>query len=701
MNLYPKDTLDRFEFNQITDLVQNFCKGDKAKQFASDLVPFSTIEIIKPLLEQTKELLEIRNNGLYFPETFYPNINLELKLLAIANSILEGKQFVKIKETVETAINLLRFLNDKKDLYPALCAIVGNLKISEEIKDLINKVLEPNGLVKDNASKELSSIRKDLDAIKQRANKAFAIQLRRYKKLGWLREFDESFFNERRVLAVVSEYKRQVKGFIHGISETGSTAYIEPSELLEINNERFEVEEEERREITKILTVLTAQLRVFLPIIKSYEDALSFIDFTDAKAKLAQQLGANMPQLSKDKKIKLEDAVHPLLYLQNQKERKNTIPLCIEINDENRIIIISGPNAGGKSISLKTVGLLQLMLQSGLLISAKDYSQISIFKNIFVDIGDDQSIEYELSTYSSRLLKMKYFLEFSSKNSIIFIDEFGTGSDPELGGFIAESILEEMNKTRTFGMITTHYGNIKILAEKTEGLQNACMLFDKETLTPLYKILIGHPGSSYTFEVAKKIGLNENIIENAKSKIDGKKIKFDELLVTLQAKKNQLNKETYNLQFEKGKLKKETEDFKKEFEKITAQNEFIQRQDNLSLIQKGKLYGDLLELWQKTKNKSEILKKVIIASDKEYARKNEGIRIQKEQHQKNIEQKNKNGQHIEQEKSLDADLLKIGAKVKLKNSKQVGVVSEIKKDKVTVVFGSIRTITSASDLREA
>ena len=701
MNLYPKDTLDRFEFNQITDLVQNFCKGDKAKQFASDLVPFSTIEIIKPLLEQTKELLEIRNNGLYFPETFYPNINLELKLLAIANSILEGKQFVKIKETVETAINLLRFLNDKKDLYPALCAIVGNLKISEEIKDLINKVLEPNGLVKDNASKELSSIRKDLDAIKQRANKAFAIQLRRYKKLGWLREFDESFFNERRVLAVVSEYKRQVKGFIHGISETGSTAYIEPSELLEINNERFEVEEEERREITKILTVLTAQLRVFLPIIKSYEDALSFIDFTDAKAKLAQQLGANMPQLSKDKKIKLEDAVHPLLYLQNQKEGKNTIPLCIEINDENRIIIISGPNAGGKSISLKTVGLLQLMLQSGLLISAKDYSQVSIFKNIFVDIGDDQSIEYELSTYSSRLLKMKYFLEFSSKNSIIFIDEFGTGSDPELGGFIAESILEEMNKTRTFGMITTHYGNIKILAEKTEGLQNACMLFDKETLTPLYKILIGHPGSSYTFEVAKKIGLNEKIIENAKSKIDGKKIKFDELLVTLQAKKNQLNKETYNLQFEKGKLKKETEDFKKEFEKITAQNEFIQRQDNLALIQKGKLYGDLLELWQKTKNKSEILKKVIIASDKEYARKNEGIRIQKEQHQKNIEQKNKNGQHIEQEKSLDADLLKIGAKVKLKNSKQVGVVSEIKKDKVTVVFGSIRTITSASDLREA
>ena len=701
MNLYPKDTLDRFEFNQITDLVQNFCKGDKAKQFASDLVPFSTIEIIKPLLEQTKELLEIRNNGLYFPETFYPNINLELKLLAIANSILEGKQFVKIKETVETAINLLRFLNDKKDLYPALCAIVGNLKISEEIKDLINKVLEPNGLVKDNASKELSSIRKDLDAIKQRANKAFAIQLRRYKKLGWLREFDESFFNERRVLAVVSEYKRQVKGFIHGISETGSTAYIEPSELLEINNERFEVEEEERREITKILTVLTAQLRVFLPIIKSYEDALSFIDFTDAKAKLAQQLGANMPQLSKDKKIKLEDAVHPLLYLQNQKEGKNTIPLCIEINDENRIIIISGPNAGGKSISLKTVGLLQLMLQSGLLISAKDYSQVSIFKNIFVDIGDDQSIEYELSTYSSRLLKMKYFLEFSSKNSIIFIDEFGTGSDPELGGFIAESILEEMNKTRTFGMITTHYGNIKILAEKTEGLQNACMLFDKETLTPLYKILIGHPGSSYTFEVAKKIGLNEKIIENAKSKIDGKKIKFDELLVTLQAKKNQLNKETYNLQFEKGKLKKETEDFKKEFEKITAQNEFIQRQDNLALIQKGKLYGDLLELWQKTKNKSEILKKVIIASDKEYARKNEGIRIQKEQHQKNIEQKNKNGQHIEQEKSLDAELLKIGAKVKLKNSKQVGVVSEIKKDKVTVVFGSIRTITSASDLREA
>jgi DNA mismatch repair protein MutS2 len=701
MNLYPKDTLYRFEFNQIVEILKGICKGDKAKNIAENLVPYNSIELIKPLLLQTKELLEIRNNGLFFPETFYPNIIIELKLLAVDNSILEGKQIIKLKETVETAINLLRFLEDKKELYPALRSVVGDIKISKEIVDIINKILEPNGLVKDNASKDLLEIRKELDAIKQKANRAFSIQLRKYKKLGWLREFDESFFNERRVLAVISEYKRQVKGFIHGISETGSTAFIEPSELLEVNNERFEVEEEERREVTKILNILTAQLRVYLPIIKSYEQTLSFIDFTDAKAKLAQKLNANMPVLSLDKKIKLEDSMHPLLYLQNQKEGKETIPLSIEINDENRIIIISGPNAGGKSISLKTVGLLQIMLQSGLLIPAKDYSQVSIFKNIFVDIGDDQSIEYELSTYSSRLQKMKYFIEFSSKNSIIFIDEFGTGSDPELGGFIAESILEEINKTRTFGMITTHYGNIKILAENTAGLQNACMLFDEKTLTPKYKILVGNPGSSYTFEVAKKIGLNEKIIENAKSKIDGKKIKFDELLVTLQAKKNQLNKETYNLQFEKGKLKKETEEFKKEYEKITAQNKFIERQDNLNLIQKGKLYNDLLELWQKTKSKPEILKKVIIASDKEYARQNEAIRKQREQERLQRETKNVLHKNVEKEISLALEGIKIGVKVKLKNSKQVGIVSDVKKDKITVVFGSIKTIVNIKDLREA
>jgi DNA mismatch repair protein MutS2 len=564
----------------------------------------------------------------------------------------------------------------------------------------VDEVLEPNGFVKSNASKELQQARKELSEARQKASKVFEAAKRKYKKLGWLRDFDESFYNDRRVLAVLADYKRKIDGTLHGSSETGSTAFIEPSALVPLNNDIAEARQREKREEYKILRKLTQDLRGYHGILESYEKALGFVDFTFAKARYALEIDANRPIISRQKNIELIDAYHPVLLKQNKQEGKKTVPLSMNLDHQKRILVISGPNAGGKSISLKTLGLLQLMFQSGVLIPAESHSQMGVFKQVFVDIGDDQSIAYELSTYSSRLIKMKHFLEFAHKNTLFFIDEFGTGSDPELGGAIAEVIMEELTETRAYGIVTTHYANLKIMAEKRPSMLNGSMRFDEETLLPRFELDVGHAGSSYTFEVAQKIGLNTGLIERAKEKLDERKVKFDQLLITLQTKKNRLNKETSILQEEKSKIRQQIQDSKNESERFRQKREDLNFSENKQLIEKGKKYDALIEDWKDRKKRKELSHKLTLSAEKEAAKKRSDTHKKKEKEKKQrIERQKENRKHKDNKRmALSQKPFNPGDDVKMRSSSQKGVVEEVNKHKATVIFGMIKTIVPIDKL---
>lgn len=701
MKLYPEDTLRRFEFSVIVDRIVDLAHSQKAKEFAGELKPVDETGKIEEWLNQTFEAKSIVENGIYFPEYAFPNISRELAKLSIQNAVLEGQEIIKLRKVAEVAASIIKFLAEKRDLYPALKEITAGLAASNDLIKIIDAILEPNGFIKTNASKELGAARKALSEARQKANKVFEAAVRKYKKLGWLRDFDESYYNERRVLAVVAEHKRQIDGTLHGTSETGSTAFIEPAAMVALNNDVAEAMQREQREEYRILRQLTSEIKAYHGILESYERALGFVDFTFAKARYAIQIDAHRPIISREKDISLINAYHPVLLAQNKREGKPTMPLSLTLDHNKRILVISGPNAGGKSISLKTLGLLQIMFQSGLLIPASDLSTMGIFRQIFVDIGDDQSIAYELSTYSSRLIKMKHFLFHAHKNTLFFIDEFGTGSDPELGGAIAEVILEELAKTKAYGIITTHYSNIKIMAENNPNMMNGSMLFNEKTLQPKYVLNIGNAGSSYTFEVAQKIGLEKGIIDRAKEKLDERKVKFDQLLITLQTKKNQLNKETSILQQEKSQMRKEIEFNKRESELYRQKQEDLNFSENKQLIEKGKKYDALLEAWQEKGKRKDLAHRLTLQAEKDAARKKEADlvgKMREKQERIKRQKQNKKGKII-LEKKLSEKPIKVGDSVKLKSSSQHGTVEEISKNKATVFFGMVKTIVPLEQLQ--
>lgn len=689
MRFYPEDTLSRFAFPDILEQVKGYCRTEKGKVITQELRPSLDYGSIALELDQTKEAKNIRENGITFPDYHFPNIDRELQLLAVPNAVLEGKQLVKLRQVAEVAQSVIRYLSEQRALYPALFSIIDGLEKAKGLIHTINKTLEDNGGVKSNASRELAAIRNELSGLRSQASRVFDAAIRKYRKLGWLREFDESFYNDRRVLAVLAENKRKVNGTLHGLSESGGTAFIEPSELVGLNNAIFETEQQERKEVHRILTQLTQEVRQYYPILNAYAFALGYLDFTHAKAAFAIAISANKPILRREPGIKLFNAYHPILLLQNQQEGKETVPTTVELNLHQRILVISGPNAGGKSIALKTVGLLQIMLQSGLLIPADEWSEVSIFDQLFVDIGDDQSIAYELSTYSSRLKKMKHFLTLANKHTLFFIDEFGTGSDPELGGAMAETILDDLVETNAFGLITTHYANIKIQAEEHPHMLNGCMRFDEETLEPRYVLEMGHPGSSYTFEVAQKIGLPHQLIDRAKQKLDQRKVKLDQLLITLQTKKNQLNKETHLLQQEKSRLRKEIAEKEAAVEKFTAQTRSLNMEANKKLMAMGRKYEALLENWRKHHDKKSLLKRIIQAAEKQEIRKAELKTGKPKTTSKKATPK------------APPKPVKVGDTVRMKGSDQRGEVQDISKGKATVLFGMMKTIVPVADLRPA
>jgi DNA mismatch repair protein MutS2 len=708
-------TLQDLEFNTILETISAICNTEIGKEKALQITPFSNKELLMNSLLQTSEYVSSYTNNNAIPNHGFENISTDLKMLGIEDSFLEVSSFRKIATLSETVNVLLLFLKKFNDYYPKLNERAVQVEYTKHIIQKIDEVVDKYGVIKDNASPDLINIRRDMSVVRGKVNQSFGTALSQYNGLGYLDDIKESFVENRRVLAVLAMYRRKVKGSILGSSKTGSIAYIEPEATLKYSRELSNLEYEEREEITRILKKLSNDIRPFLDLLKQYQEFLSDIDVIAAKAKYANKINALLPTIIEEKRLFFRDAFHPILFLNNKNKGEKTYPQTIELSNENRIIVISGPNAGGKTISLKTVGLLQLMLQSGMLIPVHERSETFLFDRILTDIGDNQSIENHLSTYSYRLKNMNYFLKKCNSKTLFLIDEFGTGSDPELGGALAETFLEEFYHREAFGIITTHYSNLKILANELPFASNANMLFDEKSLEPMYKLILGQAGSSFTFEVAQKNGIPYGLINRAKKKIEGGKVRFDKTIATLQKERSKMEKTSLNLKEEEIKAREEGKKMEITNAKIKEKLERYQElyDANQRLIYIGQKLDDLSESYFNNKNKKvllgELLKIVEIENSKrrKLSVKEKAVKeVIKKQVVEEVTVKVEEIRKEKKEKKIKASIvpekpkvtLKVGDRVRMNDGKAIGTIDKIEKTKAVVNYGVFTSTVSLDAL---
>jgi DNA mismatch repair protein MutS2 len=691
MKLYPESAHLQLEFDKVKTLLANYCQTEYANAKAQNLRIHTRKEFIDIELKQSHEYRQLLQHGIYFPNDYILNLARELKLLSVPGAVLNGEELLQIRKLAESMERIFRWFNaERKTAHGALARVIADTYYEKVIIQMIDEVLDADGQVKDNASGELKSIRGNLYRKRNELRRMFEKIVSRLNKQGYLAEIEESFMNGRRVVAVFAEQKRTVKGILHGESDSRKTAFVEPEETIELNNQVSELENDERKEVYRILRELTGRLSAYSSLLNTYHDIVGEYDFIRAKAKLAADMKGEYPSVADKGHVHLVEAYHPLLYLYNQRTHKTTIPVTITLDDSKRILVISGPNAGGKTVTLKTVGLLQMMVQSGLLVPVHPSSEFGIFKQLMIHIGDTQSIEFELSTYSSHLIHMKYFMENANGRTLFFIDELGSGSDPNLGGAFAEVILQELAKKHAFGIVTTHYLNLKVMAGKTPGIINGAMAFDEKNLQPQYKLIIGKPGSSYTFSIAERIGLERSLIDRARSLVDNDQFRLDKLLNRTEQDLRDLEKKEKDLHH----LMKENERLKKEMEEVMnkerhrQQVEVLKEQNRISTERMAYLKDmerklkQLLIEWRKEEDKNKVIKQMHALLFK----KNEQKAASKMQ--KKIESKFA---------EVGGDI-KVGDKVKMKRNHQVGEVIELRGKRAVVKIGLLPMQVEISDL---
>ena len=691
MKLYPESASIQLEFDKIKNLLQQKCRFEYAKTKAEELRIHTRKEFIDRELKQSHEFRQLLQNAIYFPNDFILNLSKELRLLQIEGAMLSGEQLVTLRKLALSIESIFRWFDaERRTTYSGLAEVIGNTHYEKAILQLINGVIDESGNVKDNASEELLSVRMGLYRKRNELRKVFDRIIGKLNKQGYLADIEESFMGGRRVVAVFAEQKRMVKGILHGESDSRRTSFIEPEETIELNNGIHELENAERKEVYRILKELTKRLSSYASLLSVYHSIVGEYDFIRAKAALAMDIKGEYPIVVDKAHVHLVKACHPLLYLYNQKANKPTIPVDITLDDKNRILVISGPNAGGKTVTMKTVGLLQMMVQSGLLVPVNPSSQFGIFKQLMIHIGDEQSIEFELSTYSSHLLSMKYFMENANGRTLFFIDELGSGSDPNLGGAFAEVILEELARKHALGIVTTHYLNLKVMANKTAGIINGAMAFDEKRLLPLYKLIVGKPGSSYTFSIAERIGLDKKLIDKARSLVDEEHFRLDKLLNRTEQdlqKVQEKEKELHRLLKENERLKKEMqtvmdrERHRQQVEVLKQQNKVTEERMAYLKDMERKLRTIVVE-WKKAEDKNKVVKDIAALLFK----KNEQKVVSKKQ--KQIESKY---EEIKGE-------IKIGDKVKMKRNMQVGEVLELRGKKAVVKIGLLPMQIDVNDL---
>ena len=699
MQTIDTQTLHDLEFTTIQNWLAEFAIGPTAKNRLEQLSPIQELHLIRPTLGKLKEFHTIRISGESFPSLLFEELTKELTLLPIKDAVLSQEGFVRIYRASEATNAVLYFFDKRKEEYPLLCDLTNETYYTKEITDAIERVFDRKGAIKDDASPELYMIRQKIHQVRNQINKNFEKELRKLLKEGVLGDTKETFVNDRRVLTVQSTYKRKISGSVVGSSKTGSLTFIEPEINIPLNNELELLIDDERKEIFKILKLLTADIAHHFPLIKAYNELLIELDFINAKTKLALELNADLPGITEDPKIELIDAIHPILWKNNKLQGKKTLPQSIFMDKFSRMLVISGPNAGGKSITLKTIGLMQLMLQAGLLVPIHPNSNMSLFSTILTDIGDNQSIENELSTYSYRLKRMNHFLQVANRKTLLLLDEFGTGSDPDLGGALAEVFFEHLYNKKCFGVITTHYASIKLKADRLKNAVNGCMLFNTETLAPLYKFSIGQPGSSFTFEVAQINGIPLELIEEAKSKVNEHKVNMDKLLSELQREKTyleRLNNEHIEAQKIAQDSKQHFDELQKKYEaKIKVLNDTTQV--NNTFIVYGKKLKQYIDRFV-TRSKKKDINQPLLEDIKKYI----SVEKNKIEESKRTEELKANAkistkpqpkkQRVNEPKKDPylRDKITVGSTVKLIETKQTGTIEAINGSQCIVVFGFLK-----------
>ena len=712
-------TLEDLEFPMVLSHLSDLCFTELGKKYALRIKPFDNQETLLLALNQTNEYLSSFDNNNTIPSHYCESITSEIKLLSIENALLEVSSIRKIHRISEVVNTQILFFKKFKTLYPTLFETSDSIEYTTELLNAIDKVLDKYGEIKNEASPTLGNIRRELSALKGKLNESFNRALAEYNTADYLDDIRETVVENRRVLAVKAMYRRKVQGTVWGSSKTGSIVYIEPRQTEIYSRELSNLLYDEKEEIQRILRELTAFISQFADLLKDYQRYITAVDIICAKAKYAHQMNALLPEITQERELFLREAYHPLLYLSNAKKGVTTFPQTIELNDENRIIVISGPNAGGKSITLKTIGLLQLMLQSGMLVPVHHRSKMCLFERILTDIGDNQSIENHLSTYSYRLKNMNYFLKKCNHRTLFLIDEFGTGSDPELGGALAEIFLEEFYHRKAFGVITTHYTNLKMLADELPHASNANMLFNDKTLEPIYKLIIGEAGSSFTFEVAQKNGIPFSLINRAKKKIEKGKVRFDATIAKLQKERSKMEKTAETLKDEETKAREEAKRLEELNDKVKSklinyQELYDQSQRMITLGSKvdqiaeryfydGKrrpLVSEFLKLIEMENAKRKQMSKEERTKQKE-EKKTTTQEVHKQMEAIRQQRKEEKKERIAQERAEKEKLqraLSVGDRVRIKDSRSVGSIDKIEKGKAIVNYGAFTTSVSLDEL---
>ncbi|EAR15578.1 endonuclease MutS2 [Robiginitalea biformata] len=708
-------TLEDLEFPEIRKQLEAFCHTGPGRQAARSVTPFRDAGLLQDSLARASEYLASFENDNQIPNHGFEPVDSFLGMLKVENSLLPIEAFRHMSDLAGLIRDHQRFFKKFADYYPYLNQWVARAEFHAIIPERIGGVIDRFGEIRDDASDNLREIRRKMEQARAGINKSFNSALSRYQQADYLDEIRESVVENRRVLAVKAMYRRKVKGNVLGTSKTGSIVYVEPEATERHNRELQLLELDEKDEIHKILRALGADLRPFIPDLATYQDVMTEIDLTAAKARYAASYGGILPEINSDRKHYLRDAYHPLLLLSNRKQGLKTWPQTIGMHPENRIIVISGPNAGGKSITLKTIGLLQVMLQSGLLIPVHERSSCRLYDQVLTDIGDNQSIENHLSTYSYRLKNMNRFLRKCNAETLFLIDEFGTGSDPELGGALAETFLETFYERGSFGVITTHYANLKALAGELPHASNANMLFDRKTLEPVFSLEVGQPGSSFTFEVAQKNGIPFSLINKAKKKVSRGKVRFDESIAKLQKERSKMAKTGDRLQEEESKAREEAEKLEtlnsKLKEKLSSYQElydYHQRMIHLGTRvdkaaeryfrekKKRPLISELLRIVETENSKR---KKPSAESRAEIKKKEQANQqIKKEIKEIRSQKAAKKKQEEKRKKSRPKPVLKVGDRVRLQDGKSVGSIDSIEKDKAIVNYGIFTTNVSVDQL---
>lgn len=710
--IYPQNFEYKTGFDKVRLLISEKCLSPLGEERTAEMSFSANFMEISQKLERTDEFVRILHGDKEFPANYFYDVRYSLKRIRPEGTFLDEKELFDIRRSLQTINDIIRFFRPQDEdeiLYPALTALAGDIMVFPQLITQIDGILDKFGRVKDNASSELARIRKEIFTTTNSISKSLQAILRSAQSEGLIdKDVAPTMRDGRLMIPVAPAFKRKIRGIVHDESATGKTVFIEPEVVVEANNRVRELESEERREIIRILTVFTNTIRPLIPdILESYE-FLAEIDFIRAKALFAEQIKAIKPIFEDKQQIDWAHAKHPLLYLSLNKQGKEIVPLDIELNEDKRLLVISGPNAGGKSVCLKTVGLIQYMLQCGLLVPLHESSRTGLFEDIFIDIGDEQSIENDLSTYSSHLTNMKFFVKNCNRKSIILIDEFGSGTEPQIGGAIAEALLVRFNQNGSYGVITTHYQNLKHLAEDTEGLVNGAMLYDRHLMQPLFKLSIGNPGSSFAVEIARKIGLPEDVIADASQKVGSDYIDMDKYLQDIVRDKRYWESKRQSIRLREKRLEETIARYETDLEAVNKQQKEIIREAKLEAQRiiseaNAKIENTIREIKeaQAEKEQTKLIRKSMdefkasIAdaqiTDDKIARKMEKLKQRKEK---------KASKQPAKQPIFNREVIEVGDTVRLTGQTSAGTVLEIQGKQATVAFGMIKSTVKLDRLEK-